>query len=155
LDALRRNLGTADLIVDGLLGTGVSGPATGAVAEAIEALNAAGRPVCALDLPSGLSADHGRRLGPTVHAQLTVTFGLPKLGLVLHPGAAHAGRVECVDLGVPRAWLEEGVRTAMLEAADVARALPDRTPDSHKGLYGHLLVVAGSVGKTGACVLSA
>jgi hydroxyethylthiazole kinase-like uncharacterized protein yjeF len=154
LEGLRRGLRDADLVVDALLGTGVTGPVTGLVGAAIAALNEAGRPVCALDLPSGLSADHGRLQGPVVHARVTVTFGLPKLGLYLHPGAASAGQVELCDLGVPRAWLEEGVAAGMVEAADVAALLPARPADAHKGHYGHLLVVAGSVGKTGAAVLA-
>jgi NAD(P)H-hydrate epimerase len=154
LEALRRGLREAELVVDALLGTGVTGPATGLVAEAIAAVNEAERPVCALDLPSGLDADTGRLAGPVVRARCTVTFGLPKLGLYLPPGAAQAGRVELVDLGVPRAWLEEGLRIGLVEAADVGAVLPARPPDAHKGRYGHLLVVAGSVGKTGAAVLA-
>jgi len=144
----------ADLVVDALLGTGVRGPATEPVAGVIEAINAAGRPVCSLDLPSGLSADHGELLGPTVRATLTVTFGLPKVGLFLPAGLAHAGRVEVVDLGVPRAWIEDGVASALLEADDVRAWLPSRPVDAHKGRFGHLLVVAGSLGKTGAAVLA-
>ncbi|MBI3458464.1 MAG: NAD(P)H-hydrate dehydratase [Candidatus Rokubacteria bacterium] len=155
IERLRRGLGEADLLVDALLGTGVSGPATGLIADAIAALNEAERPVCALDLPSGLSADHGQILGPAVRARLTVTFGLPKLGLFLYPAAACAGRVELVDLGVPRAWLEEGLSVGMAEPEDIAAILPPRPADAHKGHYGHLLVVAGSLGKTGAAVLAA
>jgi ADP-dependent NAD(P)H-hydrate dehydratase / NAD(P)H-hydrate epimerase len=154
LDPLRRALRDADLAVDALLGTGLSGAATGPVAEAIAALNDAGRPVCALDVPSGLPSDPGPVRGPVVRARLTVTFGLLKLGLVVDPGAGYAGLVEVCDLGIPRAWLEEGIAIAMLEAADVAALLPPRPADAHKGRYGHLLVVAGSLGKTGAAVLA-
>jgi NAD(P)H-hydrate epimerase len=152
--ALRRELGEADLVVDALLGTGVTGPATGAVADAIAALNDAGRPVCALDLPSGLSADHGRLAGPAVRATLTVTLGLPKLGLFLQPAAGCAGRIALADLGVPRAWLETDVAIELPEPEDVRALLPARPLDAHKGRYGHLLVVAGAVGKTGAAVLA-
>jgi NAD(P)H-hydrate epimerase len=144
----------ADLVVDALLGTGARGPATGRVACAIEAINRSGRPVCALDLPSGLSADHGDLLGPTVRATLTVTLGLAKVGLYLPAGVAHAGRVELADIGVPRAWLAEGIGAALLEEDDVRALLPGRPVDSHKGRFGHLLVVAGSLGKTGAAVLA-
>ena len=154
VERLRQALARADLVVDAVLGTGVRGAATGVTAGAIEAMNETGRPVCALDLPSGLSADRGALLGPTVRATWTVTFGLPKLGLFLPAGLAHAGRVEIVDLGVPRAWLEDGLTVGLLEADDVRAVLPDRPTDSHKGRYGHLLVVAGSVGKTGAAVLT-
>jgi len=151
---LRADLGDADIIVDALLGTGVRGPATGAIAAAIEAINAAERPVCALDLPSGLPSDGEGPTGPVVRAHVTVTFGLPKLGLVLPAGTTYAGRVEIADLGIPRAWLGEGVLTALLEAADIRATFPLRPVDAHKGTYGHLLVVAGSVGRTGAAVLA-
>ena len=151
---LRTDLGEADVIVDALLGTGMRGPATGAVAAAIEAINAAGPPVCALDLPSGMPSDGEPAAGPVVRARMTVTFGLPKLGLYLTEGVAHAGRVEIVDLGIPRGWLAEGIRAGLLEAADARDVLPLRPLDAHKGTYGHLLVVAGSLGKTGAAALA-
>ncbi len=154
IEGLHRALQSADLLIDALLGTGVSGPVSGLLADAIAALNAAARPVCALDLPSGLSADGGALLGPTVRADLTITFGLPKRALFLHPGALQAGRVEVADLGVPRGWLERGLSVSLLEATDVRAVLPARPADAHKGHYGHLLVVAGSVGKTGAAVLA-
>jgi NAD(P)H-hydrate epimerase len=153
-EALRGELGAADLVVDALLGTGVSGPAAGPVAGAIAAVNEARRPVCALDVPSGLSADHGRLAGPAVRATLTVTFGLPKLGLLLRPAAECAGRIELADLGVPRAWLEADVAVELPEPEDIRTLLPARPSDAHKGRYGHLLVVAGAVGKTGAAVLA-
>ena len=136
LDRLRAELGDADLVVDALLGTGVRGPATGAVAAAIEAINAAGPrggPSARSTCPRGSRPTARRRPGPVVRARVTVTFGLPKLGLVLPAGAAHAGRVEIADLGIPRAWLEEGIPTASLEAADVRAALPLRPIDAHKG----------------------
>jgi NAD(P)H-hydrate epimerase len=147
----------ADIVVDAVLGTGVRGPATGPAAAAIEAINAAGaagRPVCSLDLPSGLPSDGEAPAGPVARATMTVTFGLPKLGLALPAGLAHAGRLEIADLGVPRAWLAEGIPAGLLEATDARAALPLRPHDAHKGRYGHLLVVAGSVGKTGAAVLA-
>jgi NAD(P)H-hydrate epimerase len=154
---LAADVRAADVVVDAVLGTGVRGPATGPVAAAIDAVNAAGaagRPVCSLDLPSGLPSDGDAPVGPVVRATMTVTFGLSKLGLVLPAGLAHAGRLEIADLGVPRAWLAEGISAGLLEAADARAALPLRPHDAHKGRYGHLLVVAGSVGKTGAAVLA-
>jgi NAD(P)H-hydrate epimerase len=154
LGRLRGELHDADVVVDALLGTGARGPAAGPVAAAIEAINAAARPVCALDLPSGLPSDGEPPAGPVVLARVTVTFGLPKVGLVLPTGSGRAGRVEVADLGVPRAWLAEGIGTGLLEAVDVGAALPRRPLDAHKGRYGHLLVVAGSVGKTGAAALA-
>ena len=154
IDALGRSLRGADVVVDALLGTGASGAPSGLVADAIRAINEAGRPVSSLDLPSGLLADGGPVPEPTVRADLTVTFGLAKPGLYLLPGALHAGRVEVADLGVPREWLARGLRLGLVEAEDVRAALPPRSIDAHKGRHGHLLVVAGSIGKTGAAVLA-
>jgi hydroxyethylthiazole kinase-like uncharacterized protein yjeF len=147
-------LGKADLVVDALLGTGLSGPAEGLMAKVIAAINGSGRPVVSLDVPSGLSSDGGALLGPTVTAGLTTTFAGLKRGLLLYPGAASAGRVQVVPIGIPRAEVEREVSTFLLEAEDIAPLLPRRRPDAHKGSFGHLLVVAGSLGKTGAAALA-
>lgn len=156
-DGLARALGGADVIVDALLGTGVSGAARGPVAAAIEAINRAGAtgvPIVALDLPSGLDADRGALPGPTVKASRTVTFGGLKRSLLLAPAAAQAGAVEIGEIGVPAAEARRGITTWRLEAADVRPFFPARELDAHKGRFGHLLVVAGSLGKTGAAVLA-
>ena len=150
-------LGAADLIVDALLGTGVSGAARGPVAAAIEAINRAGAggvPVVALDLPSGLDGDHGALLGPTVRAWRTVTFAGLKRSLLLAPAAVQAGAVEIGDIGVPAEEARRSITTWRVEAADVRPSFPPRDPDAHKGRFGHLLVIAGSLGKTGAAVLA-
>ena len=154
---LVRALGGADVIVDALLGTGVSGAARGPVAAAIEAINRAGAggvPVVALDLPSGLDSDRGARLGPTVKAWRTVTFAGLKRSLLLAPAAAQAGEVEIIDIGVPAEEMRRGITTWRLDLADVRPSFPPRDLDAHKGRFGHLLVVAGSLGKTGAAVLA-
>jgi ADP-dependent NAD(P)H-hydrate dehydratase / NAD(P)H-hydrate epimerase len=151
LATLRR----ADLIVDALLGTGARVAADGLVATAIDAINAAGRPVLALDVPSGLPADGGSPQGPVVRADATVTFAGLKRALVVPPGRELAGRISVVDIGVPAAEVTRGITTFGLEAADVARHFPRRDRTAHKGSYGHLLVLAGSLGKTGAAALAA
>jgi len=154
---LARALGGADGIVDALLGTGVSGAARGPVAAAIEAINRAGAggvPVVALDLPSGLDSDRGALLGPTVKAWRTVTFAGLKRSLLLTPAAAQAGAVEIGDIGVPAEAARRGITTWRLEIADVRPSFPPRDLDAHKGRFGHLLIVAGSLGKTGAAVLA-
>src|SRR6266850_1563 len=132
----------ADVIVDALLGTGAHGAPAPLVAALIEAINASGRPVVALDVPSGLPADGAAPEGPVVRAWLTPTFAAAKLALVLGPGVELAGRVSDVP-------------TFVLESSDVAPLFPRRPRDVHKGTYGHLLVVAGSLGKTGAAALCA
>jgi NAD(P)H-hydrate epimerase len=152
---LRARLAAADVVVDGLLGTGVSGPVTGLLAESIECVNACGRPVVALDLPSGLGADGVEALGVAVQATLTVAFGFPKRSLVLHPAASHAGRVRVVDIGIPRRLAApQDAGMGLLEASDVSAAFPARPSHAHKGTFGHVLVIAGSVGKTGAAALA-
>ncbi|HEY7041715.1 MAG TPA: NAD(P)H-hydrate dehydratase [Methylomirabilota bacterium] len=157
LDGLSRALEGAVILVDALLGTGVSGPARGPFAAAIEAIDRAGRagtPIIALDLPSGLGGDDGVLPGATVRATSTATFAGLKRSLLLYPAAACAGHVEIVDIGVPADEVRRGIATWRLEAADARALFPPRQADAHKGRFGHLLVVAGSLGKTGAAVLA-
>ncbi len=142
----------ATLIVDGLFGTGLGRPLTGPLVELVEAINAAGVPVVALDLPSGIDADTGQPLGAAVRATLTVTFAAHKLGLHQHPGAAYAGELHCVSIGVPA---PKSTARGLIEARDVAELMPRRAADAHKGSSGHVLAIAGSAGKTGAALLAA
>lgn len=160
--ALEARLGAieeADVVVDAILGTGTAGPARGLFVEAIELLNQSGKPIAALDIPSGLNSDEGNSPGPCVNAVLTVTFGLPKRCLILYPAASFAGRVVTVDIGLPGPLLSDSVLdVSLVETGDVVGALPPRDPNANKGTYGHALVLAGSPGKTGAagmCAFSA
>jgi NAD(P)H-hydrate epimerase len=156
LPGLRGLLGGADLVVDGLFGTGFRGPVVGLAAKTIEALNAAGRPVLAIDVPSGVHGDTGAADGTSVRAAATVTMGLPKIGLVLAQGAEASGRIWVADVGHPPRLLESAaVRTSLVTARMVAASVPARKMDAHKGQFGRVLVVAGSVGHTGAAVLAA
>ena len=153
--ALAESLGDADVVVDALLGTGTQGAPRGTTAAAITAINASQRSVVALDIPSGLPADGGPPPGPAVHADVTTTFAAFKRGLVTGPGLDWAGRVVVVDIGIPDAEVRRGITTFLLEASDVATHVPRRPHHAHKGTYGRLLIVAGSVGKTGAAALAA
>src|SRR5262245_59876959 len=152
--AVADTLGRAHLVVDALLGTGSRGAPEGAVSRAIELINAAGRPVVALDIPSGLSANTGGHEGPVIRAAMTLTFAGLKRGLVVSPGAELAGRVTVIPIGVPDSEVARGVTTFLLEPEDVAPNFPRRARAGHKGTYGHLLLVAGSLGQTGAAALS-
>ncbi len=144
------------LIVDALLGTGLSTPVSGAYAEAIDLINASGQPVVAVDIPSGIHADSGAMLGHAVRATSTVTFGLPKCGLYLGAGIDHAGSVHIVDIGIPSAFVDEiDSRTLLITKDLVANALPPRPASAHKGTFGHAGILAGSVGKSGAAALAA
>jgi NAD(P)H-hydrate epimerase len=149
--ALAAALGQADVIIDAIFGTGLNSPVRGLHAEAIELINAAGLPVFAVDIPSGLHADTGQPLGTCVQAEATATFGFAKLGQVIYPGAEVVGRLAVVDIGITAEALAAVPSSAeYLEAAAVAAAVPVRRPDAHKGDCGHLLAIAGGFGKTGA-----
>lgn len=150
--------GPGDVVVDALLGTGLTRPPEGRFAAAIAAIEAArraGARVLAVDIPSGLSADTGRPLGPCVQADRTVTFAFLKRGLVLHPGAGFAGEVDVADIGIPSAAAARvPVEAELLEEAEARALVPPRDPEAHKGDAGRVLVVAGSPGKTGAAHLA-
>jgi ADP-dependent NAD(P)H-hydrate dehydratase / NAD(P)H-hydrate epimerase len=146
-----------DLVVDALVGTGLTAPLSGLYETVVEDINAAPVPVVSIDLPSGLSADSPDVGGPAIDAALTVTLAAPKLPLVLPPGEELAGTLVIADIGIPSAVVN-GIDGPWVEllTKDAMRALvPPRAPQSHKGDYGHVLVVAGSPGKTGAAVLAA
>lgn len=148
-------LGGVALVVDALLGTGARAPLSPVLTAAVEAVNAAGRPVLAVDVPSGLDADTGRPLGACVRARATVTFCRPKLGLLLEPGAGLSGAVALAPLPIPEeAVRRQGARAGLLTRAEAARLLPPRPPSGHKGTFGHVLVVAGSAGYEGAAALA-
>jgi len=148
-------LARAHLVVDALVGTGSRGAPEGGVSRAIELINAAGRPVVALDIPSGMSANSGGHAGAVIKAAMTLTFAGLKRGLITSPGDELAGRVTVIPIGVPDHEVVRGVATFLLEPGDVAPHFPRRSRAAHKGTYGHLLLVAGSLGKTGAAALGA
>lgn len=144
----------AELVIDALLGTGMKGAVQGAAAEVIKVINQAKCPVLAVDIPSGVDADTGEISGTAVRAAYTVTMGLPKLGLLNHPGAEYAGRVTVADIGIPPAVIEAvSSSVECLDSREVGALLPKRSPAAHKGDCGRVLVVAGSVGYTGAAAL--
>lgn len=154
LEGFRHALAAADVVVDGLLGTGLDREVTGALADVLAAMNEAPGCRVALDTPSGMHADTGLELGVAFRAELTVTFGHPKQGLVTPHGARVSGHVHVVDIGVPASLL--GGHTAhLLEAKDVAGLLAPRPVDTHKYRAGHVAIFAGSPGKIGAALLSA
>ena len=149
LDAIAREIARADLVIDGLLGVGLSRAPEGAVARAIRACTDGTAPILAVDVPSGVDADTGAIPGDAITARATVTFSGYKPGLLFVPGVEHAGTVEVADIGIPDA--RTGV--AVLEAPDVAAWIPRRARASHKRRAGTVLVVAGSRAMPGAAAL--
>lgn len=142
-----------DVLVDGLLGTGLDRPVEGAWRDAIEAINAASVPVLALDIPSGLNADSGAIMGSAVRARVCVSFIALKRGLLTAQGPDCCGRVLFADLDVPRAVFAD-LDPAARRLAD-PMPLPPRRPGAHKGEHGHVLVVGGEHGYFGATMLAA
>lgn len=155
LKELNIHLKHSDIIVDAIFGTGLSSEVKKPFSDAINLINSSGKPVVSVDIPSGISSDTGEVLGIAVKANLTVTFVLPKRGILLFPGAEYAGVVKVTDIGIPaRVIEEENIRCNLLTKEEIKALLPGRKPDSHKGSFGHLLVIAGSVGKTGAAAMT-
>jgi len=141
----------SDLIVDALFGIGLTRAIEGTAAAAIDAVNAAGRPVVAVDIPSGLHTDSGRALGPAVRADLTVTFIGRKLGFLVGDGPEHVGFLAFDGLGVPpEAYARVEPAAGLLGESLVERVLPPRPRLAHKGSHGHVLIVGGAPGMAGA-----
>ena len=154
--ACRPDVAAADLVVDALVGTGLRAPLEGLLATVAADVNAARRPVVAVDLPSGLSADTGACIGTSVEARVTITLGAPKIPLVVSPAAERAGEMVVADIGIPSRVVDElgGPRVDLLTDGVVRAWLPARARDAHKGDHGRIVVVAGSPGKTGAARLA-
>ncbi|MCX7818801.1 MAG: NAD(P)H-hydrate dehydratase [Kiritimatiellae bacterium] len=155
---LARPLAT-DFIVDGLLGIGSHGAPRGAVAWAIEYINTAANDayVVSIDVPSGLNSDRGVAEGAAVTADVTVTMGLPKIGLLAPAALEFVGTIEVVDIGIPPAFIEETPAVSDLEmiySTELRHVIPRRARGSHKGTYGHLLLIGGARGYAGAIALA-
>jgi NAD(P)H-hydrate epimerase len=148
---------SADLIVDALFGTGLHTPLSGIFETIVDDVNDADVPVVAIDLPSGLSADSADPIGPHILATMTVTLGAPKYPLVLPPAEALSGTMVVADIGIPVEIIAglDGPYVDVLVRDEVRDLVPDRDDDAHKGTFGHVLLVSGSRGKTGAAHLAA
>jgi hydroxyethylthiazole kinase-like uncharacterized protein yjeF len=163
-EAVWSEVAVAEVIVDAMFGTGFRGTASGAIGHAIQDVNrmsqeaTAARPamILAVDTPSGLPSDGVAAEGPVLKAHHTVTFTAPKVGQLVSPGSAAVGSLRVVNIGSPAGLVEE-VGKGMLrwaEPEEFANLPLVRATDGHKGLYGHVLVVAGSLGKSGAAIMS-
>ena len=155
LDLLSARMSKNAVIVDAILGTGIKSEVRGLFADAITLINAAGLPVVAVDIPSGLDTDKGGPLGVAIQAEMTAALGFPKLGEVIYPGVRYTGQLVVADIGLDERAVAQVVPQAeLLERETVRWLVPRRDSDTHKGSYGHLLIVAGSRGKTGAAILA-
>ncbi|MEW6482246.1 MAG: NAD(P)H-hydrate dehydratase [bacterium] len=142
----------ADLFVDGLLGTGIAKEGEGKIRDCIDFMNSSDKTIISLDIPSGLSSDSGFPLGCAIKADKTITFGLPKIGQVLYPGIEYVGNLYLSKISLPDE-LSLKLNTNLLTGREMSCLLPKRPLNSHKGNFGKILVIAGSVGMTGAATL--
>jgi len=144
----------SDVIIDAILGTGLNSEVRGLFKDIIEAINQLDVPVLAVDLPSGLDASTGKVLGVAIRARATATFALPKIGQILDPGEEYVGKLKVVDIGVPACVLRaSGIQRFWLQEEHFRGWLRPREAAVHKGRAGHVAVLSGSVGKTGAAAL--
>ncbi len=145
-----------DLWIDAILGTGLKSDVKGYFRKVITFINRLKKPVFAVDIPSGLNSDTGQPCGACIHAQATATFAFAKTGHLLQPGATYTGKLKIVDIGIPQKIAEQiKPKQYLLTPVQVQNYFQPRKTDTHKGKTGHLLVVAGSPGKTGAAAMTA
>ena len=146
-----------ELIVDAILGTGFHGQLSGLLETVVADLNGLGVPIVAIDLPTGVSADTPDVEGEAIEASMTVTLGAPKIPLVLPPADSHSGDLVIADIGIPIPVLDEvdGPYLELLTRERMRELVPARAADSHKGDFGRVLVIAGSLGRSGAAHLAA
>ncbi|MDY6864259.1 MAG: NAD(P)H-hydrate dehydratase [Thermodesulfobacteriota bacterium] len=144
-----------ELLVDAILGTGLKYNVKDHFGRLIDYLNKSQKSIIAVDIPSGLNADTGAIMGTCITAEITVTFGLPKIGLLIHPGAERVGKLYAIDIGIPLSLVEDAsINNYLLDLPEIENFIKfKRREDTHKGNYGHLLILAGAVGKTGAAAM--
>ncbi len=154
-ESYRGRMKQCDLWIDAMLGTGLTSEVRGLFKEMITFLNTLQKPIIAIDIPSGLDSDTGRPRGSCIKATVTVTFGLPKIGHAVLPGTEYVGKLEVVDIGIPPVVVDEiGPKHHLLTREMIKAWFKSRALQSHKGTTGHLLVIGGSPGKTGAAVMT-
>jgi len=146
-----------DIVVDAILGTGFHGGLAGLLQTVVADVNGLGVPIVAIDLPTGLSADSADLEGEAIEASMTVTLAAPKIPLVFPPAESHAGDLVIADIGIPHPVIDEldGPYLELLTRDRMLEIVPARAADSHKGDFGRVLIVAGSMGRTGAAHLAA
>lgn len=155
LTLFRVKLMASRLIVDAIFGSGFKGEVTGLAKDVIDAINAVDSPVLALDIPSGIDADTGEVGRTFIRANHTVTFAVPKCGNILAPGGEYNGELKVVDISFPVALTEEKENDdIVIDEAWALTKMQPRKEDSHKGIYGHVLVAGGSANMTGSLILA-
>lgn len=155
LTQFKSDMADVDVWIDAILGTGLKSDVRGFFKTVIEFINGLNKPVFAVDIPSGLNSDTGQVCGACIRAGATATFAFAKTGHFIHPGAQYTGALTIVDIGIPYPIVDAVMpRQRLLTKEDIQSSLTPRRPDAHKGTTGHVLVIAGSPGKTGAAAMT-
>ncbi|NPV26098.1 MAG: NAD(P)H-hydrate dehydratase [Firmicutes bacterium] len=155
LNVVKIALVYADLVVDAMYGTGFKGAVTAQQAKLIRLVNQSGKPIVAVDIPSGIEADTGKVHGECIRATRTVTFCLPKIGLLIEPGASYVGELTVADISIPQQLVNaQKIHRYLITRDWCASQLPRRSVEGHKGSYGHVLIIGGAEGMTGAITLA-
>ncbi len=153
-DSLKYKVMSYDIVVDAIFGTGIRGEITGIARNVIEEINKHGKFVISVDIPSGVMGDDGRIAGVAVKADMTVTFGAYKIGMLLYPGADYTGMVYVENISIP-GYIMEHIKLNVIDDDLIKKLMPKRYDNSHKGNYGKVLIVGGSKGMTGAPTMAA
>ena len=155
-DNLKDSISDKELLIDALLGTGLKSDVRGFFREVIDFINSLDKPVLSVDIPSGLDADTGQPCGASVRARATATFAFAKIGHFQYPGAELCGDLKIIDIGIPTHIVEMvGPKQFLIRSEDIRSYVKPRAQNTHKGRTGHLLILAGSPGKTGAAAMTA
>ena len=153
---LENVLEKADIVVDGIFGTGLKGNVRGIPARLIDIVNSSLKTVVSIDIPSGINGENGKIMGCCIRASSTVTFALPKIGLLVHPGCEYTGKIVVADIGIPQKAIEHfQINTQILSKCEVSSLIPVRSKDANKGSFGRVFIISGSKGMTGAGCLTA
>ena len=155
LERLMNSCQQSDLVIDGLLGTGLNRDVEGIWERVIEIINQHAPTILSIDIASGVDGLTGKIRRNCIKADATVTFFLPKIGMVQYPGASWMGELTVADIGIPYALVEDIHTPELMEKEEIKELLPIRPDDGHKGTFGKILIIAGSNGMTGAAYLSA
>ncbi len=148
-------LSRSDIIIDAIFGTGLTREVKGDISSLIDNINKTKKPIISCDIPSGISGDSGIVNGIAINADITVTYQEAKSGLMTSPGFKYAGTVFVEDIGIPSYIIKQITPYALFTEKDNLPSIPKRSPDSHKGSFGHLLIIGGSKGKSGAVIMAA
>lgn len=149
LEAFFERVGSARYAIDGIIGTGLKGNLEGHFYEVVEVINRFVDQVVSLDIPTGVNGDSGQVQGTAIHAAMTISFGFPRMGHFLPPGAGFCGKLINVDISLPHRFSKEGNKF-LLQATTVGRKIVRRDRYAHKNTFGHVLLLGGSPGRTGA-----